>query len=81
MNKDDNLQAQQTKFSNAKRFDNAAFEDYTVYIELRNEGNLKLSSSFRGLELELGRSVFVLYNWALDPSKWAQFKVGLGDGM
>ena len=29
MNKDENLQAQRTKFSNSKRFDNAAFEDYT----------------------------------------------------
>ena len=29
MNKDENLKAQRTKFSNSKHFDNAAFEDYT----------------------------------------------------
>ena len=51
MNKDENLQVQRTKFSNLKRFDNAAFKDC---IDLRNEWNFKLG----GLELELGRSVF-----------------------
>ena len=39
MNKDENLQVQRTKFSNLKRFDNAAFKDC---IDLRNEWNFKL---------------------------------------
>ena len=44
MNKDENLQAQRTKFSNSKRFDNVAFEDYTQNYEMNGTSNFEVSN-------------------------------------
>ena len=44
MNKDENLQAQRTKFSNPKRFDNAAIEDYTQNYKMNGTSNLEVSN-------------------------------------
>ena len=60
MNKDENLRAQRTTFSNSKRFDNTAFEAHTQNYEMN--GTWKVG--------------FILFNWALDLVSGLNFKLG-----